>query len=171
MALRLVIVSVPVRIVIASQCLLSGWPVAVVHRRLNHCVTRTPGAVRLVVLTETCADHFVSAFLSFGVNSRVDRQTALRNSSRVFIFKLLANVLDRIIEWRRLRLRLVIRRVSELYRFGFGRVDFSLAREAVLGHKVQHQIAPLFCLPRFGRWGILTSTFWNTREQRGLAEC
>ena len=97
-ALRLIIVSVPVWILVAIQFLLSRWPLAVFHRGLNHCVARTPTAVRLVVLTETGTDHVISALLSFGVDGGVDRQTALSNSSRVLIFKFLANVLDRIIK-------------------------------------------------------------------------
>jgi len=76
-------------------------------------------------LTETGTDHVISALLSFGIDGGVDRQTTLSNSSRVLIFKFLANVLDWIIKRRRLRLRLVVSRVGKLNWFGFGRIDFS----------------------------------------------
>ena len=90
--------------------------------------------MRTVVSSQTSTHDFIGFLLRFDVDGGVDSKTALGHARRVLVFELLTNKLHRIIERRRLVLRLVVGSVGKLDRFGFRGISFSLAGKAVLRH-------------------------------------
>ena len=142
---RNIFVAVPIRIFVTSEFLWRRH--AAVGRGGNCFVRRAPAAVRLVIATQPGAHNFVSLLLRRDVDGGVNRQTSLRDARGVLVFQILTNVLDRIIERRRERLRrLVISRVGQHDRFRFRRINFRLGSKSSPGHQVEHQIAALFRL-------------------------
>src|SRR5256885_5456445 len=111
---------------VVAQLLRRCRTLAVVCAGRDHRVARAPAAVRAIVLSHTSTHDFVSFLLRFDIDRGVDRQTTLCNTSRVFVFELLTNELDWIIKRRRLSLRLIVGGVSQLNRFSFSGVSFSL---------------------------------------------
>ena len=104
--------------------------------------------MRAIVSPETSAYDFTGFLLRFDVDAGINSETALGDASRIFVFELLADEFNRIIEWSGFVLRLVISRVGKLNWFGFRGIDVSLTGETILRHQIQHQVTTFFRLGR-----------------------
>src|SRR5687767_4536375 len=95
----------------AGVLLSRGWAGAVVRRRRNHLISRAPAAAA-VVAAQASPNYFISSLLRFDIDGGVNRKATLGDSRRVFVFKILAHIFNRIVECRRTWLRLIESGVS-----------------------------------------------------------
>src|SRR2546423_1942674 len=133
---HVIIVAVPVRVLVSIKLLLRDCVSAVGVLRSYVLIVRMPARVRAVVATQSFAHDFDCALLRVNVDSRIDRESALRNARRVTVFKILSYLFNRIIEWRRTSLHWIESSVRELNRFRFRSVRIRLRDETVLSHLV-----------------------------------